>query len=128
MLCTLGPRLVCARRRRDEILCVFCRSLPNFHAESRYITSGVVGNFEKDMEDWPTTAYAGGKLPARTVANGIIDSVTADHDNLDCTGVVGADGVHNTGTPVIPPFTRMHLNDILPRGISGNFRPLAHSC
>ncbi|KAJ1474460.1 hypothetical protein T484DRAFT_1970554 [Baffinella frigidus] len=78
-------------------------SLPNFKAESNYITSGVVDNFEKKMEDWPV-------LPARTVADGIIDSVTSDRDNLDCTGVVGPDGVHNTaGTPPCPKKIKVQV-------------------
>jgi len=81
-------------------------SLPNYRAESNYITSGVVGNYEKDLENAPTMAVVNGSLPARTVAYKIIDAATSAATSPDCTGTVDADGIHGVGRGT-PPCTAM---------------------
>jgi len=81
-------------------------SIPNYRAESKLITSGVAGNFEKQLENDPVMAVAGGKVPARQVAYAIVDESYKDHSNVvDCTGVVDKDGKHGIGrgTPPCPP-------------------------
>jgi len=81
-------------------------SLPNYRAESNYITSGVVGNYEKELENAPTMAVVNGSLPARTVAYKIIDAATSAATSPDCTGTVDASGVHGVGKGT-PPCTAM---------------------
>lgn len=75
-------------------------SLPTYRAESNYITSGIAGNYEKALEDAPTTAVMGGKVKARIVAAKIIDEATAAAPGQDCTGVVSGDGLHGIGLGV----------------------------
>eukprot|EP00960_Hanusia_phi_P068489 766858-Hanusia_phi.AAC.5 len=40
-------------------------SLPNYRAESKYITSGVTGNYEKELENAPTMAGPSSTRPRR---------------------------------------------------------------
>jgi len=78
--------------RPDEIV----GSVPTYRAESDYITSGVVGNYEKSLENGPVAAMGiNGKAPARAVANTIIDE--AVKATKDCTGVVDPNGMHGIG-------------------------------
>ena len=78
--------------RPDEIV----GSVPTYRAESNYITSGVVGNYEKSLENGPVAAMGiNGKAPARLVANTIIDE--AVKGTKDCTGVVDPNGMHGIG-------------------------------
>merc|ERR1711966_536434 len=72
-------------------------SLPTYRAETKYILSGVAGNYEKSLENGPTMAVVGGHAPARDVANTIIDAAVGDVDNPDCTGVVDGAGIHGPG-------------------------------
>jgi len=81
-------------------------SMPNYRAESAYITSGVMGNYEKELENAPTMSVVSGKLPARTVAAEIIDDAVKAKTSPDCTGTVDADGVHGVGHGT-PPCTAM---------------------
>jgi hypothetical protein len=81
-------------------------SLPNYRAESNYITSGVVGNYEKELENAPTMAVVNGSLPARTVAYKIVEAAESAATSPDCTGTVDADGVHGVGHGT-PPCTAM---------------------
>jgi len=79
-------------------------SVPNYRAESAYITSGVVGNYEKNLENGPTMSVVGSKVPPRKVAYEIIDDAVKGDAHIDCTGVVDANGVHGVGhgTPPCP--------------------------
>lgn len=79
-------------------------SVPNYRAESAYITSGVVGNYEKDLENAPTMSVVGSKVSPRKVAYEIIDDAVKGPAHIDCTGVVDANGVHGVGhgTPPCP--------------------------
>ena len=79
-------------------------SVPNYRAESAYITSGVDGNYEKDLENAPTMSVVGGNVAPREVAYKIIDEAVKGPAHIDCTGVVDANGVHGVGhgTPPCP--------------------------
>jgi len=79
-------------------------SVPNYRAESSYITSGVSGNYEKNLENAPTVSVVGSKVPPREVAYKIIDDAVKGSSHIDCTGVVDANGVHGVGhgTPPCP--------------------------
>lgn len=79
-------------------------SVPNYRAESAYITSGVDGNYEKNLENAPTMSVVGSKEPPRKVAYKIIDDAVKGPSHIDCTGVVDANGVHGVGhgTPPCP--------------------------
>jgi hypothetical protein len=95
-------------------------SLPNYRAESNYITSGVVGNYEKELENQPTMSVVSGKLPARTVANEIIDDAVKARTSPDCTGTVDEDGVHGIGkgTPPCTAMTTFSKPSLNPEGIA----------
>lgn len=76
-------------------------SLPTYRAESKFITSGIVGNYEKALENSVLTKYAANPhVNPRTVAGLIIDS--AVDDNKDCTGSVNGKGIHGVGRPPCP--------------------------
>ncbi|EKX44178.1 hypothetical protein GUITHDRAFT_109962 [Guillardia theta CCMP2712] len=77
-------------------------SLPNYRAESKYITSGVTGNYEKELENAPTMAVVNGKLSPRIVAGSIIDEAEKDETSPDCTGSVDKDGKHGVGRGTPP--------------------------
>jgi hypothetical protein len=81
-------------------------SIPNYRAESKYILSGIFGNYEKELENKNTMSVVGGKVPARTVAYTIIDEAYKDTTSPDCTGSVDASGVHGVGKGT-PPCTAM---------------------
>uniref|UniRef100_A0A7S0VV21 Uncharacterized protein n=1 Tax=Hemiselmis tepida TaxID=464990 RepID=A0A7S0VV21_9CRYP len=73
-------------------------SLPTYRAESKFITSGIVGNYEKAMENDPVVTVAiDPHANPRVVAAGIVDGAVANA--LDCTGGVGPDGLHANGQP-----------------------------
>ena len=76
-------------------------SIPNYRAESAYITSGVDGNYEKELEN-ALNGVVGGKVPAREVADKIVDAAYKDPTSPDCTGSVDADGVHGVGHGTSP--------------------------
>jgi hypothetical protein len=72
-------------------------SLPTYRAETSYILSGISGNYEKSLENGPTMSVVGGHVPARDVANTIVDAAVGDIDSPDCTGVVDGAGIHGPG-------------------------------
>ena len=79
-------------------------SVPNYNAESTYITSGVTGNYEKMLENAPTMSVVGGKVSPRSVAYKIIDDAYKDPTSPDCTGVTDSLGMHGVGKGT-PPCT-----------------------
>jgi hypothetical protein len=94
-----GATLYAAASDADAPQSAYIRgSVPNYRAESKLITSGTSGNFEKSLENDPVMTVAGGKTPARQVGSKIIDEAVKDHsNNVDCTGTVDTDGKHGVG-------------------------------
>jgi len=80
-------------------------SLPTYRAESKYILGGVVGNYEKSLENSAAARLStNGRASPRSVANLIVDS--AYSGVRDCTGVTDADGAHGPGKGYPPcPFS-----------------------
>jgi hypothetical protein len=74
-------------------------------AESKYILGGVVGNYEKALENSAAARLStNGRASPRSVANLIVDS--AYSGVRDCTGVTDADGSHGPGKGYPPcPFS-----------------------
>jgi len=80
-------------------------SLPTYRAEAKYILGGVVGNYEKSLEN---SAAAGlstnGRADPRSVANLIVNS--AYTSVRDCTGSTDSTGAHGPGIGMPPcPFS-----------------------
>lgn len=96
-------------------------SLPTYRAESNFITSRVVGNYEKQLENDPAVGLAQDPhANPREVSSLIIDSAVSD--SLDCTGSTDKDGIHGPGGHppcFVPEKFDNHLHDEIEKTIPG---------